>query len=98
MKANRTITGAALAAAAASLIMTTAVGTVHAQEAKKIQCEGVNACKGQNDCSTAKNGCKGMGACKGQGFMSMTQADCDKAKAKMAAAEKKEKPEGKAKK
>lgn len=98
MKANRTITGAALAAAAASLIMTTAVGTVQAQEAKKIHCEGVNACKGQNDCSTAKNGCKGMGACKGQGFLSMTQAECDKAKEKMAASEKKEKQEGKAKK
>lgn len=88
MNANRKLTGAALAAAAASLIMTTAVTSVQAQEVKKVQCEGVNACKGQNDCSTAKNGCKGMGACKGMGFLSMTQADCDKAKAKMAADEK----------
>ena len=97
MKANHKITGAALAAAAATLLMTVAVAPVLAQEAKKMNCEGVNACKGKNDCSTAKNGCKGMGACKGMGFMSMTQEECDKAKVKMAA-EKKDKQEGKAKK
>lgn len=97
MKANQKFTGAALGAAAASLLMTVAVAPVQAQEAKKIHCEGVNACKGKNDCSTAKNGCKGMGACKGMGFMSMTQEECDKAKAKMAG-EKKEKQDGKAKK
>lgn len=70
--------------------MTVAVAPVQAQEAKKIHCEGVNACKGKNDCSTAKNGCKGMG------FMSMTPEECDKSKAKMAA-EKKEKQDGKKK-
>ena len=96
MKANRKITGAALAAAAAGLIMTATAAPVQAQEAKKIHCEGVNACKGMNDCSTAKNSCKGMGACKGMGFVSMTKEDCDKAKAKMAA-EKKEKQDGKKK-
>lgn len=97
MKANRSKTGVALAAAAAGLIMTATLAPVHAQEAKKVHCEGVNACKGMNDCSTAKNGCKGMGACKGMGFMSMTQEECDKAKAKMAA-EKKQKKDDKAKK
>ena len=85
MKMNRKKSGAALAAVAAGLIMTTVAAPVQAQEAKKVHCEGVNACKGKNDCSTAKNGCKGMGACKGMGFVSMTQADCDKAKAKTAA-------------
>lgn len=93
MKASQKITGAALAAAAAGLLMTVAVAPVQAQDAKKMQCEGVNACKGKNDCSTAKNGCKGMGACKGMGFMSMTQEECDRAKAKVAA-EKKDKREG----
>lgn len=98
MNANRKTTGAALAVAAAGLIISTAIGTVHAQEAKKIQCEGVNACKGKNDCSTAKNGCKGMSSCKGMGFVSMTPEECEKAKAKMAENTKKEKQDGKTKK
>ena len=69
-------TGAALALVAASLF-----ATLPAQDTKaaEVKCFGVNGCKGQNDCMTAKNACKGQGECKGQGFKLMTQAKCDEA-------------------
>ena len=43
---------------------------------KKVQCAGVNACKGKSECSSAKNGCKGQNACKGEGWQSMTEKQC----------------------
>ncbi|WP_137889222.1 hypothetical protein [Pseudomonas sp. 2FE] len=69
-------TGAALALVAAGLFATL---PVQAAEEAQVQCFGVNGCKGQNDCQTAKNACKGQGECKGQGFNLMTQAKCDEA-------------------
>ena len=78
MNATQKLSGIALAIAAAGMLMTTVVGTVQAEEAKNIHCEGVNACKGNNDCKTAKNECKGLGACKGQGFVAMTAEQCIK--------------------
>lgn len=53
----------------------------------KIKCEGVNSCKGHSDCKSAAYACKGQNGCGGKGFLMMTQAECDAAKAK--AAEKK---------
>ena len=71
-------TGAALAMAAAGLFLSAGAPAVFAQDAKLIHCEGVNACKGNNDCKTAKNDCKGHGSCKGQGFVALTAAQCAK--------------------
>ncbi|MGH8605737.1 MAG: BufA2 family periplasmic bufferin-type metallophore [Gammaproteobacteria bacterium] len=74
-------TGVALALAAAGLFAT--APTAIAQEAEgaaaaePVHCYGVNACKGQNDCKTAKNACKGTVACKGQGFVAISKEDCD---------------------
>jgi hypothetical protein len=48
----------------------------------KVQCTGVNACKGQSACKSASNACKGQNSCKGQGFKELTQKQCDAAKAK----------------
>ena len=76
------LTGIALATAAAGLFSMTAAGPASAQAAK-IHCDGVNACKGHSECKGEKNSCKGLNACKGQGFVGMTQAECDKAKAEM---------------
>jgi hypothetical protein len=70
----------ALAAAAAMIFSTVSVAA-HADEAK-IKCQGVNSCKGQSACKSAKNACKGMNSCKGQGFLDLTKAQCDAAKAK----------------
>lgn len=80
---------ALVASAAAAMFLAGVVGPAHAQEATeaKIKCEGVNSCKGHGDCKSARNACKGQNGCGGQGFVMMTPAECDAAKAK--AAEKK---------
>jgi len=72
--------GVAIATAAALLFGSFAT-TASADEAK-VQCTGVNSCKGQSSCKSAKNSCKGMNSCKGQGFVEMSKTDCAAAKAK----------------
>jgi hypothetical protein len=78
---SRMLSGVALAAAAAVMFSTMA-STASAAEGK-VKCEGVNSCKGHSACKSANNACKGQNSCKGKGFLEMTKADCDAAKAKM---------------
>ena len=47
----------------------------------KIKCEGANACKGKSACATDSNDCSGHNECKGKGFVMLTEAECDAAKA-----------------
>ncbi|MGH8175817.1 MAG: BufA2 family periplasmic bufferin-type metallophore [Steroidobacter sp.] len=81
MTNSKKVSGYALAAAAA-MLFTTAPLTANAADEAKVKCEGVNACKGTSACGTAKNACAGQNACKGQGYLQLTQAECDAAKAK----------------
>ena len=78
---SRVLSRVALAAAAAVMFSTVAVSTASADEAK-VKCDGVNSCKGHSACKSANNACKGQNSCKGKGFVEMTQAQCDAAKAK----------------
>jgi hypothetical protein len=78
---SRKTSGVALATAAA-LIFSAMTITAQAEEAK-VKCEGVNSCKGHSACMSAKNSCKGQNACKGQGYLNLTKAQCDAAKAKV---------------
>ena len=82
---------ALVASAAAALFVAGLAGAAHAEQGGaaevKMKCEGVNSCKGQSDCKSAQNSCKGKNSCAGEGFLMMTRAECDAAKAK--AAEKK---------
>ena len=76
---------AALAAAVAALF-SLGVGQARAAEeegsqVEKVRCEGVNSCKGHGSCSSARNACAGQNACKGQGFLMLTPAECEAAKA-----------------
>jgi len=72
----KVVSGATRAAAAASLFLSgTVVSPAKAEEAK-VQCAGVNSCKGKSECASAKNSCKGQNACKGQGWTSMTEKQC----------------------
>jgi len=64
--------GAALAAAAATLFLAGATVSTTTYAAGEGHCVGANACKGQS-------------ACKGQGFAEMTKADCAAAKGKFKA-------------
>ena len=74
MQMSKSVSGAAIATAAALLFSVGSFTTASADEAK-VHCDGVNSCKGQSSCKSAKN------SCKGQGFKEMTQKDCDAAKA-----------------
>ena len=68
---------AALAVAAAGLFLSGTLAAVPAQAKEaKVQCAGVNSCKGKSECSTAKNACKGQNACKGEGWLSMSEKKC----------------------
>lgn len=80
MKSN--ISGAALATAAALLFSTAVVSVAQAEDAK-VKCQGVNSCKGTSACATAHNSCQGQNTCKGVGFLLLSKADCDAAKAKL---------------
>ena len=75
--AMKALSGAALAVAAAGLFLSgiAAVGAADTKEAK-VQCAGVNACKGKSDYATATSTCHGQNACKGQGWLKMTEKQC----------------------
>ena len=78
---------ALVASAAAALFLAGFGGAAHAEapgSEAKVKCEGVNSCKGHSDCKSAQNACKGHNGCGGKGFLMMTQAECDAAKAKAA--------------
>ena len=82
MQKSKSIAGLSLAAAAA-VMFSTAPLTVNAADAAKVKCEGANGCKGQSACHTATSGCQGQNSCKGKGYVMLSKAECDAAKAKM---------------
>ncbi len=68
-------------ATAAALIALASLTTApaHAAGADKEQpgrCYGINSCKGNSLCATAKNDCKGLNECKGQGVLVKTRTEC----------------------
>lgn len=75
--------GAAIATTAALLFGSMLAVEANAATEVKLSCVGVNTCKGQSACKSARNDCKGQNACKGLGFVELTQKDCDTARAKM---------------
>jgi hypothetical protein len=75
-------TRAAFPPAAALFFSNMAVVPASAEDAK-VKCEGVNSCKGTSKCATASNSCQGQNSCKGKGYLLLSQAECDAAKAKM---------------
>ena len=77
-----TKSGAAIAAAAATLFLAGATMSTVSYAADAGHCIGANACKGQSACKGGNHACKGLNACKGQGFAEMTKGDCTTAKGK----------------
>jgi uncharacterized membrane protein len=78
MKAQRTHQ-LGLAGAAALLAIATlgAASPSHAADKEQpARCYGINGCKGESLCATAKNECKGQNQCKGQGVVLKTPAEC----------------------
>jgi len=82
MSKSTKFSGVALATAAAVLFSSVPLAA-HAADAAKVKCEGVNGCKGQSACATKTSSCQGQNSCKGKGFLNLSKADCDAAKAKM---------------
>jgi hypothetical protein len=82
MRHGSKISGAAVATAAA-LLFGSVTTTVSAADEAKVKCEGVNGCKGTSACATATNSCQGQNSCKGHGYLLLSKAECDAAKAKM---------------
>jgi hypothetical protein len=74
--------GAAIAAAAATLFLAGATMSSPTYAAGDGKCVGANACKGQSACKGGNHSCKGLNACKGQGFSEMTKEKCAAAKGK----------------
>jgi len=74
--------GAAIAAAAATLFLAGATMSTSTYAADEGHCVGANACKGQSACKGGNHACKGQNACKGQGFSAMTKGQCATAKGK----------------
>jgi hypothetical protein len=102
MKLKLSLTAAALAAMSLGGCKTTMPGpsgasggaaesenrpaNAKADEAKKGECWGVNACKGQGACGGVGHECSGQNACKGQGWLSLTKPECDAKNGKFKAA------------
>ena len=82
---NITTKGMLIAASAAALLATTALraGDSSAAKTAKVNCAGINACKGTGECSGDGHGCAGMNTCKGKGWVSVTAAECSKKKGKV---------------
>lgn len=83
MTHGKKLSSLALATAAAVMFSTAPLTAANAADEAKVKCEGVNACKGTSACGTASNACAGKNACKGTGFLMLSKAECDAAKAKL---------------
>jgi len=76
---TRAATRVGMAGAAALLALATIGMSSPAFAAEKEQpgrCYGINNCKGESLCATAKNDCKGLNECKGKGVLVKTPAEC----------------------
>jgi len=84
-----TVKGAFLAASVAGLFAAGTATLARADKTGGVQCEGVNACKGQGGCKSVKNDCKGHNGCKGQGWMpAASKKECEGKGGKVTAAAK----------
>jgi hypothetical protein len=66
-------------AAAVALLLITGTGVAEANNdvrSAQVRCGGINSCKGQSYCATAKNACAGQNACKGQGWLRVSRKEC----------------------
>ena len=71
-----TTKGALIAAMAAGFFSASTPLIVSAADSDKVQCQGVNSCKGKSACHTATNACAGQNSCKGKGWIQMTEKEC----------------------
>jgi uncharacterized membrane protein len=53
-----------------------APSSVSAGESEKVNCYGVNECKGTGACGGKGHSCAGKNACKGQGYIKIDKETC----------------------
>ena len=66
-------------ATAAALLFISVGFVAHADNkvrTAQVRCFGINSCKEQSLCATAKNACAGQNACKGQGWLKVSREEC----------------------
>jgi len=69
--------GLLLASAVAGLLAVSgAIGTAAAESGDKVNCYGVNKCKGAGACGGKGHSCAGENACKGKGYLKIDQETC----------------------
>ena len=87
MKSAKKLSNVALVSAAAALLVAGCSSTggsndskssmsMHKASMAKVQCLGINSCKGTSSCQTADSACKGLNSCKGKGWIPESKADC----------------------
>jgi hypothetical protein len=65
-------------ATAVALLFVSGAVVGHADDrvtASPVRCFGINSCKGQSYCATAKNACAGQNACKGRGSLRVSHEE-----------------------
>ena len=55
-----------------------------AKKDAKVNCTGVNECKGKGECASAGNSCGGSNECKGKGVKMMSAEECQQKGGKVA--------------
>jgi len=63
-------------AVAGMLALAAPISTARADEPQKVECYGINKCKGMSDCGGKGHSCAGENACKGQGFLKVDRDTC----------------------
>ncbi|MBX7113544.1 MAG: hypothetical protein K1X64_04350 [Myxococcaceae bacterium] len=79
---NKSMKGLVIASAVASLFATQAFAGDKAPQkdakdaAAKVNCGGVNECKGKGECGGPGHDCAGHNECKGKGWVSLSEKEC----------------------
>ncbi len=79
MNIRKNLLGATMATTVALTFAAAPVTLALAHSNSKVECFGVNSCKGQSACKTLSNSCKGQNSCKGKGFLLKSKSGCLKA-------------------
>jgi uncharacterized membrane protein len=66
-----------MAASTATLLMTPQVAAQSkAKDSEKVNCYGVNKCKGTGDCGGKTHSCAGQNKCQGKGWLKLDKDTC----------------------
>ena len=69
-------TGMLIAAMAAGLFSAGLAAPAEAADTDKVQCHGINGCKGKSACHTKEHACAGRNACKSKGWLLTSEKEC----------------------